>query len=366
MNGPLSLIAEVTHRCPLHCVYCSNPFALSGKNDELSTQTWIEVFRQAAGLGVLQLDLTGGEPAARGDLVELVHGAREAGLYVNLITSGIGLSEDKLGQLAQARLDHVQLSFQDSDAGSADEIAGVVVHARKLEIGRMIRRHRMGFTVNMVVHRRNLERLPEMIALAEELGAQKLEIAHVQYYGWAFRNRENLLPTRAQLDASLETIQAAQIRLEGRMRIDHVVPDYYAKYPKACMGGWGRKTMLVTPSGEVWPCHAARVIPGMGFDHVKQRPLRWIWEESDSFQRFRGEGWMPEPCRSCERRTRDFGGCRCQALLIAGDAGATDPVCSLAPAHQRVEEVVQQIQESNSDRAPRTPPITWKYRQNPR
>jgi PqqA peptide cyclase len=369
MTGPLSLIAEITHRCPLHCVYCSNPLVMSGKGDELSTQTWIDVFQQAAAMGVLQLDLTGGEPVARADLVELVSGARESGLYINLITSGIGLSAEKLEQLALARLDHLQLSFQDSEARSGDEIAGVAVHAKKLEIARLIQQHRIGFTVNMVVHRRNLRRLPEMIALGEELGAQKIEIANVQYYGWAFRNVENLLPSRAQLDWSLEVIEAARARLQGRVRVDYVVPDYYAKFPKACMGGWGRKTMLINPTGDVLPCHAATVIPGMRFENVSQRKLRSIWEESESFQRFRGEAWMPEPCRSCDRRARDFGGCRCQALLITGDASATDPVCSLAPAHDRVEQIVMRVNTGhpvNTDSAAQLLPIAWEYRQNPR
>lgn len=371
MNGPLSLIAEITHRCPLHCVYCSNPLVMNGKGDELSTQTWIDVFQQAAAMGVLQLDLTGGEPVARADLVELVSAARESGLYVNLITSGIGLSQEKLEQLARARLDHVQLSFQDSDAEPADEIAGATVHARKIEIARGIRRYRMGFTVNIVVHRHNLQRLPQMIAMAEEVGAHKVEIAHVQYYGWAFRNRESLLPTREQLDSSLEVIQEAQARLEGRMRIDYVVPDYYAKFPKACMGGWGRKTMLITPSGEALPCHAAKIIPEMRFEHVREQKLVWIWQESDSFRRFRGEAWMPEPCRSCDRRTRDFAGCRCQAFLLTGDANATDPVCSLAPAHNGVEEIVQRVNafqrsvREGSEAASATQ-APWEYRQNPR
>jgi pyrroloquinoline quinone biosynthesis protein E len=369
MNGPLSLIAEITHRCPLHCVYCSNPLTMSGKSDELSTQTWIDVFQQAAAMGVLQVDLSGGEPAARVDLVELVSAARESGLYVNLITSGIGLSGEKLEQLAHARLDHVQLSFQDSDSGPADEIAGATAHAKKLEIAREIQPYRMGFTVNIVVHRHNLQRLPQMIALAEELGANKLEVAHVQYYGWAFRNRESLLPTREQLDSSLEVIQAAQARLEGRMRIDYVVPDYYAKFPKACMGGWGRKTMLITPSGEALPCHAAKIIPEMRFENVKEQKLHWVWQESDSFRRFRGEAWMPEPCRSCDRRTRDFGGCRCQAFLLTGDSYATDPVCSLAPAHQGVEEIVQRVnaRHSSAREVPESKSakhVAWKYRQN--
>jgi len=369
MTGPRSIIAEITHRCPLHCVYCSNPLVLRSGGDELSTQAWTDVFQQSADMEVLQLDLTGGEPLARPDLVELVRAARQAGLYVNLITSGVGLSAEKLERLVLARLDHVQLSLQDSQAGSADEIAGATVHARKLEIAREIQRHRVAFTLNIVVHRHNLQRIPQMIALAEDLGAHKLEIAHVQYYGWAFRNREHLMPTRTQLESSLELIRAAQTRLAGRMRIDYVVPDYYAKFPKACMGGWGRKTLLIDPTGEVLPCHAATVIAGMRFENVRHRKLRWIWEESDSFQRFRGEAWMPEPCRSCDRRTRDFGGCRCQAFLLTGDSSVTDPVCSLAPAHDRVDDIVQRANAGDgtgSAEAGPPSPAAWEYRRNPR
>ena len=332
---------------------------------ELSTASWIDGFQQAAQMGVLQLDLTGGEPLARADVVELVSAAREAGLYVNLVTSGMGLSEAKLQQLVRARLDHLQLSFQDSEAECADEIAGTKAHGRKLEIAREIKKHRIGFTVNFVIHRHNVSRIPQMIAMAEELGAHKVEIAHVQYYGWAFRNREALLPTRAQLNRSLDVIQAAQNRLEGRMRIDYVIPDYYAKFPKACMGGWGRKTMLINPVGDVLPCHAATIIPGMRFENLGRQKLQWIWEESDSFQRFRGETWMPEPCQSCDRRSHDFGGCRCQAFLIAGDPYATDPVCSLAPTHDRIEKIVLRanagIALTNSDASP----VAWEYRRNP-
>ena len=369
MAGPLSLIAEITHRCPLHCVYCSNPLVMAGSSAELTTEAWIDVFQQAAKMGVLQLDLTGGEPLARTDLIDLVNSARDAGLYVNLITSGIGLSPTKLDQLVNARLDHIQLSLQDSEAQGADEIAGTKTHAKKLEIAAEIRKHRLAFTLNIVVHRQNLVRLPQMIALAEELGAHKLEIAHVQYYGWAFANREALLPTRVQLDESLRVIQEAQARLEGRLRIDYVVPDYYARFPKACMGGWGRKTMLITPAGDVLPCHAATVIPGMRFENVRENKLQWIWEEADSFQRFRGISWMPEPCQSCDRRDRDFGGCRCQAFLLAGDAAVTDPVCSLAPMHNRVEEVLQKVNTTRTSPPHAELPTTsmvWQYRQNPR
>lgn len=365
MNGPLALIAEVTHRCPLHCVYCSNPLELSRREEELDTAVWASVFVQAAGLGALHAHLTGGEPLARTDLVEMVSTARSAGLYVNLVTSGIGLGAARLDALVAAGLDHVQLSFQDAEPGTADEIAGAQAHLRKLAVAREIAGRKIGLTINAVVHRRNLVRLSEIIAMAEELGAGRLEIAHVQYYGWAVPNREALLPTREQVAESLKTIEAAQARLEGRMRIEFVVPDYYAKYPKACMGGWGQKLMLVSPSGAVLPCHAAGVIPGMRFENVRERPLRWIWEESSAFQRFRGEAWMPEPCRSCERRTVDFGGCRCQAMLLAGDAAATDPVCSLAPSHHLVEAALSAVNAAPAD-APRTPHGSpWVYRINP-
>ncbi len=289
MPGPLALIAELTHRCPLHCVYCSNPLQMKERSKELSTETWINVFQQAANAGALQLDLTGGEPLARADLTELIAAARAAKLYTNLITSGIGLTPERLNALVQAGLDHIQLSFQDSQATPGDEIAGATAHEKKLEIAAAIKKHRIGFTLNFVVHSKNLARLEEMIALAEKLGAQKVEIAHVQYYGWATENRAALLPTRAQLDRSLEIIQAAEARLRGRLRVEYVVPDYYARYPKACMGGWGRKLMLIDPEGEALPCHAAKVIPNLKFENVKNQPLKWIWQESESFQKFRGE-----------------------------------------------------------------------------
>src|SRR5437588_2107956 len=336
MTGPLGIIAEITHRCPLHCIYCSNPLELSARQNELPTESWIRVFQQASELGVLQLYLTGGEPLARNDLTELVRAAREAKLYVNLITSGIGLNPQRMREVVEAGLDHVQLSFQDSEAAPADAIAGTRAHALKLKIAEEIRKHPVAFTANIVVHRDNLQRLPQMIAMAEELGASKLEIAHVQYYGWALRNREHLLPTREQVEESRRVIESAQQRLAGKMRIEFVLPDYYAKYPKACMGGWGQKMMLINPAGKALPCHAAEVIPSLEFANVKDQPLRWIWEQSPAFNRFRGESWMQEPCKSCDRRALDFGGCRCQALLLVDDANATDPVCVLSPHKQRI------------------------------
>jgi len=362
---PLALIAELTHRCPLHCVYCSNPLEMQKVAAELSTEEWSRVFREAAKLGSLHAHFTGGEPLARTDLTELTAGAHKAGLYVNLITSGLGLSEKRLATLVEAGLEHVQLSFQGSQERLADEIAGTRSHAHKLQLARLIRQFKIAFTVNVVVHRQNLDHLAEIIAMVEEFGADRIEIANVQYYGWALENRAALMPTRRQLEQSQKIVTEAQQRLAGRMRIDYVAPDYYARYPKACMGGWGRRLMLIDPAGQALPCHAAGVIPGMKFDNVREHSLEWIWKESSAFQRFRGEEWMPEPCRSCDRRAEDFGGCRCQALLLAGDASATDPACSLSPAHPVVEEVLTQINSGHAP-APILPIQTaWVYRPNP-
>jgi pyrroloquinoline quinone biosynthesis protein E len=373
---PLAVIAEVTHRCPLHCVYCSNPTELAAVSSELSTEEWISVFRQAGKLGMLHAHFTGGEPLARTDLTELIAAARAAGLYTNLITSGIGLNEQRLQILVDAGLDHIQVSFQDSREEAANWIAGAKAHAHKIELSQAIRRHRIAFTVNLVVHRQNLDHLEEMIAFIEQLQPERVEIAHTQYYGWALANRAALMPTRAQLERAVEIIREAEKRLAGRIRIDSVVPDYYAKYPKACMGGWGRRLMLVNPSGKVLPCHAAEVLPGLCFENVREKSLEWIWQESESFRKFRGEEWMPEPCRTCERRTKDFGGCRCQAFLLTGNAAATDPACSLAPAHGIVESAVEEAnstadiakpaQASSFVQLQKLTDDLWSYRTNPK
>jgi pyrroloquinoline quinone biosynthesis protein E len=328
-------------------VYCSNPLELTSRKEELATADWLRVFGEAAALGVLHIHLTGGEPLARPDLAELIEGARKSRLYTNLITSGIGLSRERLAQLVEAGLDHIQLSFQDSSEGPANWIAGARAHAHKIELAGWIRESQMGerriaFTVNLVVHRQNIEHLDSMIAALEALHPDRMEIAHAQYYGWALQNRFALLPTRAQLDRAVAVVAAAEERLRGKVRIDSVIPDYHARFPKACMGGWGRQLMLIDPAGRALPCHAAGVIPGMRFDNVREHTLDWIWQSSEAFRKFRGEDWMPEPCRSCDRRTIDFGGCRCQAFLLTGDAGATDPVCELAPLHHRVEDAVRE------------------------
>jgi pyrroloquinoline quinone biosynthesis protein E len=365
LSTPLALIAELTHRCPLHCVYCSNPLELNARTNELSTEAWRKVFAQAAKLGVLQADFTGGEPLARPDLVELVSAARAAGLYVNLITSGLPLDEARLEKLVAAGLDHFQLSFQGARPEIASEISGTTTHAQKLRVLGWLRGHRAAVTLNFVIHRRNMDQLPEMLAIAEASCATRVEFANVQYYGWAFANRENLLPTREQLDSSLEILRQALERLRGRLRIEYVVPDYYAKFPKACMGGWGRKLMLVVPSGNVLPCHAARVIPGLTFENVKERSLREIWESSAAFQKFRGEEWMQEPCRSCDRREVDFGGCRCQALLLVNDAAATDPVCSLSLNRSKVDAVLGRVADIPVAAITADAKPEWLYRQNP-
>ena len=357
--NPLALIAEITHRCPLHCVYCSNPLQMTGVQTELSTEDWVRVFREARSLGILHLHLTGGEPVARPDLKDLVEGAHSCGLYTNLITSGIGLPEARLAGLVDAGLDHIQLSFQDSQDEPANWIAGTKSHANKVSLSAVIRTFPIAFTVNLVVHRQNLDHLAEMIEFAERLKPDRLEIAHAQYYGWALKNRDKLIPTRDQLENCLHIVEKAQARLSGRMRIDCVVPDYYARYPKACMGGWGRRLILIDPSGQALPCHAAGIIPGMKFDNVSKYSLEWIWRESSAFQRFRGEEWMPEPCRSCDRRAEDFGGCRCQAFLLTGDASATDPVCTLAPHHHLVEDAQTAANVSAGE-------ISWSYRTNPK
>jgi pyrroloquinoline quinone biosynthesis protein E len=359
---PLALIAELTHRCPLHCVYCSNPLELGHRADELSTEVWSRVFREAAEAGVLQVDFTGGEPLARPDIVDLVRAARVTGLYVSLITSGLPLDEARLDELVQAGLDHIQLSFQGAAEESANEISGTKAHAHKLRVLDWLKRRRVAVTLNFVIHRSNIDQIGEMLALGESSCASRIEFANVQYYGWAFANRENLLPTHEQLDRSVELLKRAQERLRGKINVEFVVPDYYAKYPKACMGGWGQKLMLITPNGDALPCHAARIIPGLHFDNLKDRSLREIWEKSEAFEKFRGERWMPEPCKSCDRRTRDFGGCRCQAFLLTGDATATDPVCSLAPQRSKVDAV---LAAANGPAAESLVKPDWIYRPNP-
>jgi pyrroloquinoline quinone biosynthesis protein E len=337
---PLGLLAELTHRCPLGCPYCSNPLALDPREGELDAATWTRIFGEAFGLGVLQVHLSGGEPAARRDLVEITAGARAAGLYTNLITSGVGLTEATLRLLAEAGLDHVQISIQDSEAASADHIAGYAgAFARKRALAAEVVRLKLALTINMVVHRANIDRVDDMVPFALALGAGRIEIAHVQYYGWALKNRAALMPSREQVERAVAAVDRLRREHHGKIVIDAVVPDYYARYPKPCVGGWGRRSLNVTPLGRVLPCHAAEVIPGLEFWSVRDHSLADIWGASPAFRAFRGTAWMQEPCASCARRNEDFGGCRCQAFLLTGDARAADPVCHLSPHHARVVEL---------------------------
>ena len=342
--APLGLLAELTHRCPLQCPYCSNPLALEPRTGELTTAQWLDVLDQAADLGVLQIHLSGGEPASRRDLEPIVEKAAQRGLYSNLITSGVGLPKARLERLAALGLDHVQISVQDAEVANCDRIAGYDgALKRKLELARDVRALELPLTINAPVHRQNVDNLEALIALAVEVGAMRMEVAHVQYYGWAMANRAALMPTREQVKRSLQIVEQARERLKGVLSIDFVVPDYYARRPKPCMGGWGRGIINVTPSGKVLPCHAAETIPGLVFDNVKLRPLAEIWQHSAAFNAFRGTDWMREPCRSCELRTKDWGGCRCQALAITGDAASADPACDKSPAHADFAAIAETV-----------------------
>jgi len=340
VRPPLAMLAELTHRCPLQCPYCSNPLQLTRRSEELDTEEWSDVFRQAAALGVLQVHLSGGEPTARKDLPTLVAAARDCGLYSNLITAGVLLTRDALFDLAGRGLDHVQLSVQDSEPANAERIGHLTgAHARKLTFAAWVREAGLPLTVNAVVHRQNLDHLEDLIALAHGLEAHRLEIAHVQYYGWALKNRAALMPTPDQVAKASIVAEQARERLRGKMVIDYVVPDYHARRPKRCMDGWGNQFFAVTPRGRVLPCHAAETITSLAFSSVRERPLAWIWERDEAFNKFRGVGWMREPCRSCEFRDRDLGGCRCQAFALTGDAAATDPVCEFSPHHRDLTAV---------------------------
>lgn len=338
---PFSLLAEVTHRCPLHCPYCSNPTQLASPKRELPAREWARVLSEAAELGVVHVGFSGGEPLQRADLDEIVAAARAAGLYTNLITSAAGLNRSRAESLKAAGLDSVQISFQADTAALANEIAGVVAHAKKLEAAHLVRELGFPLSVNIVLHRGNIGRVEQMIALAEGVGAQRLELANAQYYGWAFANRAALLPTRRQIEDATRIAAEARKRLLGKMEMLFVIPDYYTDRPKACMHGWGTRHLTVNPLGDVLPCPTAGHIRNLRFENVRETPLARIWRESPSFNSFRGTGWMPEPCRSCEFREIDFGGCRCQAALLLGDGAKTDPVCKLSPERSLIDDALR-------------------------
>ncbi len=337
---PFTLIAELSYQCPLHCPYCSNPLDIGGDRyrSELPTEDWIRVFREASRLGVLQLALTGGEPMLRRDLVALCAGARDAGLYSSLITAGTLFTPERAQALKAAGLDHVQISIQSPNAQDNDRIAGNRSFTKKIAAARVAKELDFPLTINCVLHRHNLDRIEEVLDLALELGAQRLELANTQYYGWAVTNQEALLPSWEQLRRGEEAVQRFRERVGPKLDVLWVLPDFYEDLPKPCMGGWARTAMVVAPNGDALPCQAAATIPGLAFANVGEHDLETIWSESDAFTRFRGTDWMQDPCRTCPlgRQDQDWGGCRCQALRLTGDAAATDPVCRFSAHHDRV------------------------------
>lgn len=340
MDSPFGLLAELTYHCPLACAYCSNPLNLADYQDELSTQEWRRVLVEARDLGVLQCHLSGGEPLLRRDLVEIVAGAHQLGLYTNLVTSAIGLSRPRAEQLRGAGLDHVQVSIQADEPAVSDRIAGTPSFRRKVEAMGVVKELGWPLTVNVVLHRQNIDRVSDVLRLAEEVGADRVELANTQYYGWAWRNRDALLPSRAQLEAAEVVVRAARERLQDRMDVIYIISDYYSRYPKPCMGGWASRQLTVTPNGDALPCPAAQTLP-LPRANVREDSLEQIWTGSPVMTAFRGTGWMPDPCRSCDRRELDFGGCRCQAFQLTGDAARTDPVCHLSPDHELVARAVE-------------------------
>ncbi|MCK1301625.1 MULTISPECIES: pyrroloquinoline quinone biosynthesis protein PqqE [unclassified Bradyrhizobium] len=349
---PLAVLLEITHRCPLQCPYCSNPVELDRSGKELTTEEWKKVLSELAEIGVLQVHFSGGEPTARKDLVELVKHASDVGLYTNLITSAVLLTRERLSELADAGLCHVQISFQGVEEALADRVGGYKNgHRKKLEVAKWTRELDLPLTVNAVMHRQNLHQLPDIIQMSVDLDADRLEVANVQYYGWALKNRAALMPTVMQLDECTRIVEEARERLKGRLTIDYVVPDYYALRPKKCMGGWGRQFFNISPAGKVLPCHAAESITGLDFESVRSNhSIAWIWQNSEAFNRYRGTGWMKEPCKSCEFREVDFGGCRCQAFALTGDAANTDPACALSPLHETIFKQAEREAEGETNR----------------
>jgi pyrroloquinoline quinone biosynthesis protein E len=344
---PFSLLCELTYRCPLQCPYCSNPLDFAHHDTELTTEDWKRVLSEAAALGVVQAHFSGGEPLVRADAPQIIRHARELGLYTNLSTGGTLLTEKLADELREAGLDNLQISIQDADAKNSDHMAGgAPSFEKKIRAARLVKARGFPLTLNVVLQRENIGRIEAIILMAEELGAERLELANTQFNGWALKNRAALLPSRAQVERAAAVAQSARERLKGRMEILYVLPDYFEPFPKACLHGWGRVFLTVAADGAVLPCQASREIRGLKFDNARERSLEDIWFHSEAFQKFRGTDWLPEPCRSCERREVDFGGCRCQAFLLAGDATVTDPVCSLSPHHHAVVKAVSDAEST--------------------
>ncbi len=348
-SQPLWLLAEITYRCPLHCVFCYNPVDYTRYGEELTTEEWLRVLHEARKMGAAQLGFSGGEPLVRDDLEILVAEAHKLGYYTNLITSGVGLSEERIDAFKQGGLDHIQLSFQDS----TQELNDFLTHTRtfdlKERVMRAVRARGYPTVLNVVLHRLNIDHIEQILAMAEAMGVEYLELANTQYYAWALKNRDHLLPTLEQLERAEAVTNAFRERIGNRMRIFFVVPDYYAKRPKACMNGWGSVFLTIAADGVALPCHEARALPGLTFPNVRDAGLDWIWNESPGFNAYRGDAWMKEPCRTCPDKTRDFGGCRCQAFLLTGDATNADPACELSPHHHVVEEAAQRAKQTAPD-----------------
>jgi len=343
---PLWLLLELTYRCPLHCVFCYNPTDFARTGPEIATADWVRVLREARALGAVQLGLSGGEPLVREDLEVIVAEAHALGYYINLITSGVGLTRARIAALKAAGLDHIQLSFQDSTREMNDFLSSTRTFELKAQVAALIREYGYPMVLNVVLHRLNIDHVGQILEMAQALGAQYVELANTQYYGWAWLNREQLLPSRAQLEHAEAATQRFRARVGGQMQIYFVVPDYFETRPKACMKGLGSVFLAIAPDGTAMPCHAARMLPGLDLPNVQQSDIRSIWYDSPAFNRFRGEAWMKEPCRSCPERSKDFGGCRCQAYLLTGDPDNTDPVCDLSPQHALVTEAVARAERA--------------------
>ncbi|WFB10950.1 pyrroloquinoline quinone biosynthesis protein PqqE [Streptomyces sp. LX-29] len=357
-DRPWAMLAELTHGCPLHCPYCSNPLELVRRSRELSTAQWVEVMRQAGAFGVVHTHLSGGEPLLRPDLVEIVAAAERAGIYTQLVTSGTGLSRDRLGPLCDAGLRAVQLSVQHADPAASDRIAGRrSSFAEKEEAAAAVREAGLPLGLNVVLHRGNLDAVDAIVALGLDWGVDRIELANTQFYGWALRNRPALLPTREQLARAREDVDRCRARLAGRLDLVWVVPDYFDGEPKPCMGGWGAVSLTVAPDGRVLPCPAAATLPGLDPPSIRDHPLDWIWDHSTAFNLYRGTDWMAAPCRGCPRREQDHGGCRCQAYALTGDPNRTDPACALSPDHALLRSLI----DPDPTTAAATPPA-YAYR----
>ena len=353
MSGPpLWLLLELTYRCPLHCVYCSNPTEFAHTGDELGTDDWIRVLREARALGSVQLGLSGGEPLLRDDLEQIVSEAHVLGFYINLITSGVGLNESRIGALKAAGLDHIQLSFQDSTRKMNDFLSSTRTFDLKSQVAALIKRYDYPMVLNVVLHRHNIDHVEQILDMAQQMGAEYVELANTQYYGWAWLNREQLMPSREQVRRAEEMTNRFRKRVGDRMKVYFVVPDYFERRPKACMNGLGSVFLTVAPDGIALPCHAARMLPGLTLPSVREASVGWIWYDSPGFNHFRGDAWMKEPCRSCPEKGRDFGGCRCQAYLLTGDAANADPVCDLSPHHHLVTQAAAHADRGRAGEKP--------------